>query len=461
MGKACASKAADYCINEHSVCQIWSTHRFSRSGLQTIDGLPLQCIYRGRWRHGPGPDFAEALVAFADAIPLRGDIEIHLREGDWYAHGHHRDPAYDRVILHVVLHADGVTARTTTGQALPTLVLADFIDPTQIDQLLQNDRYRDEALLESEPCRHMHAQRGAAYLGALLERAGRRRLEEKVAALSGQIAVLGESAAFYAVILDALGYGGNRELFQRLSSNLPWEDLDNYIQAHPLPHRFKVVLALLAGAAGLLPSQRAKHAPLLNDDDSYLQPIEKLWSGFASAYQSETPVRISAGRPANHPVRRLAAAAALFSQAEPSLAEYLLAITRQTPAKGLAKAWAELLIQLSIADDYWQHHFDFGRVFRQPHQHLLGTGRAGDIVVNVFIPYLIAAELAPDLALEAYLYHPRLADNEITRLMTAMLGASSSIVNSACRQQGLIHIYRQYCRFQACQECPLGMTQPF
>src|SRR5690606_29567876 len=71
-----------------------------------------------------GPDFSGARIRFADTSELTGDVELHLRAADWDAHGHARDPAYDRVILHVVLFPPGARAITTGGRGNEIPVLA-------------------------------------------------------------------------------------------------------------------------------------------------------------------------------------------------------------------------------------------------------------------------------------------------------------------------------------------------
>ena len=45
------------------------------------------------------------LSSWAD-IKLKGDIELHMKASDWFAHQHQNDSAYSNVILHVVCKND-------------------------------------------------------------------------------------------------------------------------------------------------------------------------------------------------------------------------------------------------------------------------------------------------------------------------------------------------------------------
>ena len=49
-----------------------------------------------------GPDFLGAEIEIAGSTVL-GDVEIHFRSSDWRAHGHHENPSFERVVLHVIL----------------------------------------------------------------------------------------------------------------------------------------------------------------------------------------------------------------------------------------------------------------------------------------------------------------------------------------------------------------------
>ena len=102
------------------------------------------------------------------------------------------------------------------------------------------------------------------------------------------------------------------------------------------------------------------------------------------------------------------------------------------------------------SEGFWAFHMDFHRPAHGAPA-LVGAGRAGEILVNVLLPHLYAsAHLTgnPELgrrALELYCSAPPCPDNEVTREVKALMAASKGgcpVVNSARRQQGLIHVYR-------------------
>ena len=86
-------------LSELAVSRAWNAQWLrpdAAGALRTTDGRPLTVVYRGRWTHNFGPDFQGALIAFGAEL-RQGDVEIHLRPGDWQAHGHHLNPAYNTV----------------------------------------------------------------------------------------------------------------------------------------------------------------------------------------------------------------------------------------------------------------------------------------------------------------------------------------------------------------------------
>src|SRR3954452_2778150 len=138
-------------LNERTLAAVWNAQRPLRGPFWTMAGAPVAIIYRGRWMGGAGPDFQNAILQIGGGPPQRGDVELHLHSGDWYAHGHHTDPAYNNVILHVVYTLSGggrVTplsearpAVTAAGRVLPTLVLGPHLaaDPATLAALALPD----------------------------------------------------------------------------------------------------------------------------------------------------------------------------------------------------------------------------------------------------------------------------------------------------------------------------------
>jgi len=111
---------------------------------------------------------------------------------------------------------------------------------------------------------------------------------------------------------------------------------------------------------------------------------------------------------------------------------------------------------------YWHDHFDFGVRSRTRKSALLGAGKAGEIVTNALLPFAFAlGKMVKDRSLmknAMALFHsyPGLAENEITRHMASQLHFDGRYAYTACQQQGLIHIFRNYCREGRCSECPLN-----
>lgn len=106
-------------ILEGKVQQIWALQEIQHGDWRTTAGTRLAVRQPGVWNRGSGPDFRDAVVELNGEARI-GDVEIHLYREDWWRHGHHLDPAYDSVMLHVVLFAGGMESPVrTAGGRLP------------------------------------------------------------------------------------------------------------------------------------------------------------------------------------------------------------------------------------------------------------------------------------------------------------------------------------------------------
>jgi len=108
---------------EYLLQAIWQHQRLQRDQLRTLDGKPVRILHPGFCSREGGPDFREAMVQIGDASPVSGDIEVDLRSSGWHAHGHDTNPAFRKVILHVVWEAEH-----PADNGPPVLTLARSLD---------------------------------------------------------------------------------------------------------------------------------------------------------------------------------------------------------------------------------------------------------------------------------------------------------------------------------------------
>ena len=169
-------------------------------------------------------------------------------------------------------------------------------------------------------------------------------------------------------------------------------------------------------------------------------------------------------RPGNHPTRRLVAMSyLLFRYRKRGILPGLLDSICQD---GTCPEYRPLEEALYVpATGYEEDNPGYGRPGRRTTPALLGRGRAADIVINVLLPMAAVraeSESHPGLAhqiQEIYHQYPRLTTNNLEKHMQNQLGITHSRINSARRQQGLIHIYRRLCSRGKCSVCPLNIAQ--
>jgi len=428
---------------------IWQRRLLREPWLTLTDGSRLRVVFAGRRWGGAGPDLRGAVLERPDGTLLRGDVELHAREGDWRVHGHDRDPDYAAVALHVVWRPAATAARRLDGSVVPTLVL-----DGQLAAPLGLLRARHAAAepgpvlpaCVSEPRR----------LAALLDTAGAERFQERAAALEGDLSCVEVEALLYRELLAAMGYSRNKEPCRRLAELVPLAELRCVLAERPPAQRAEIAQALLLGRAGLLPA----HAQALPEglwrawqalDDGRPSPLRGSW-------------RRDGARPANSPTRRIAGLALwLAERLTRDWAADLEQAVRRAASRRTSAELAELF-RVCASDAFWPSHADFARPMSGAQPWLIGRGRAMEMVVSVLLPVMYALgdwrrdETLSAAALRCYRRFPATPGNRITRAMAEQVGdtAPRGPRLSACRQQGLLHLYRRWCAERWCERCPAG-----
>ncbi len=383
-------------IPERLLARLWQT-RAQRRSLSTADGRRVRVLYPGRRNGGPGPDFRDAMMQIDGAPPQRGDVEVHLTDSGWREHGHHEDPNYNNVMLHVVMtrKSKGATERQD-GKEVPVTSLA--AEGGEAEAPLELPLLREWKSLEK------------ADLVLVIEEASERRFRRRS---NGYLERLPEEDAdelLYQGVMESLGYSRNRSAFLKLARLAPWRRICQTGGGLSGAQRASEVRRVLTITAGLEEGEKAAQTESRGED------------------MDRSEWRFAGVRPGNQPLTRIGGAAVLAAR-----------FLDTGPVSGLRPAvtgdsLGPLVRALTVNEG--------GRT-------LIGKSRALDMAVNHVLPFFHAwgvlvgdGSLAED-ALRLYWRAPRLAENEMTREMASLLEVEGRLFKGAVAQQGLIQMYRE------------------
>jgi hypothetical protein len=93
-------------MKEEFLHYLWKYGLYFRESLKDKNGDSITVLSPGIYNHDSGPDFFNARIIIAGTV-WAGNIEIHTLSSHFEIHGHHSDPAYNNVILHVVQRKTG------------------------------------------------------------------------------------------------------------------------------------------------------------------------------------------------------------------------------------------------------------------------------------------------------------------------------------------------------------------
>lgn len=412
--------------NEGILHRVWERREYEALRLRTVNAARVQVIFPGRANGAEGPDFLDASVHVEGRGLLCGDVEVHVRSRDWMSHGHHRDPGYNRVGLHVVWDADSLWTERQDGEHIDTVSLRGCVAFAGDEIAAETGQPR------GVDCRERARVLGPGETGRILDEAGDARLAVKSARFEGELAVQPPEEVLYRGLMRALGYSRNREPFFELAGLLPWSAIEALASSLPQEERPGAITSWLLGVAGLL-----EHAPASARD---------LWRRFPLRREMEPSEWCLAGvRPANHPARRMQGAG-----------EVLARFTREGLVEGFTRA-----MLLAV------HHRDPGLIIELASAPpAIGRERAREMAVNVALPFFHAMgdanEALSHTASELFALTPAGPGNRKVKDMAFQLGIGETlaVLLTARREQGLIHLIEGPCRHGWCAGCPLGRAAP-
>lgn len=416
-------------MTEDFIYYLWK-YKFLSNGLRTCNDEALQIISPGQRNSNSGPDFLNAKIKIGSTI-WAGNVEVHIKSSDWFAHHHQNDEAYTNIILHVVYENDKAVY-DKNGVLIPTLEIKG-----KFRQELY-ERYRD--FLENSywtPCQNMFGQVSRIVIKSCLERMLVERLERKSCDIYRLLNINKNNweETFYQVLASNFGFRLNEQPFLMLAKSLPLKILAKH------KNNLLQIEALLFGQAGLLHKDFSEQYPLfLKNEYNFLRKKYSLKPAEGHLWKF---LRL---RPSNFPTIRISQFAHLIYKSESLLSKILS--TKQS----------EELFEFFLlnASTYWDEHYVFEK------KSVRKKKKIGKETINLFIINSISPFL--------FLYGKH-KDQEIYRekalnLLSGIKPEKNSIIRgwiktgfspeNALESQALLELKKNYCDYKRCLDCRIG-----
>ncbi|TAK60251.1 MAG: DUF2851 family protein [Bacteroidetes bacterium] len=498
-------KSPSHNVPERFLKQLWKHQNFATDILRTTDDRKIEILQPGTPNFDGGPDFQNAKVRIGGVV-YRGDVELHQNFDDWVKHSHHRDPNYNRVILHVVFRAERLNAATTTAsqREIPALVLEHYL--TSSFRELWETMILDERSerLTNIKCFDLNEDVPSEMLQRWLNKLAIERIELKMRRFEERLKeLIDEQRLFlkepprygeipfginpedlpvpvqlyttrdfsnahlweqliYEGYMEALGYSKNQEPFVKVARSVPLHRMMERVGN--TDEQELAIEAMLFGISGLLSSSGRK-----DDDQSkkHVALLQERWKAFRTQYRGEvcheSEWQFFRLRPENFPTVRIAGAAILIKrQLQQRLLKSLIRILKNDGLR-IKEKYQELINLFEVnAEGYWSSHYRFGEQAKKPLTKLVGNARADEILQNVVVPicFLYARTFKDkdvrNATLDVFDHCLPSSDNSILRTMNEQLIKDKLKLKNAKLQQGALQLYKFYCAEEKCGECAVG-----
>ncbi|MES2309970.1 MAG: DUF2851 family protein, partial [Verrucomicrobiota bacterium] len=384
-------------FRENQLQRLWFEGWF-QNPLRTTQGDSLFIIQTGFWNHGAGPDFTHAAFRDSEGKTHFGAIELHLLASDWETHGHHKDPHYENVVLHVVWKQSSKPTLTLSGRIIPQIELSSFLSLSSED-LASIFPETSPSSLTSKPglCHHTLMRAATENQWQIIEEAGWLRLLQKSRRLFLRQKIVGTTQALWESLAEGCGYSRNILPFRTLSHRIRPSELIGL----PATTRKSILL----GVSGFLPQEIHLESHQSSDLRQEAQSIWENWWRVQTQYShSILPPRawtLHGVRPWNRPERRIAALARLIPR--------LRSLKESLHKKSLRDFRRDLS---NLHDPFWESHSTWNSkaLNRAP---LLGEERLRDLEMNLYWVWQIMEQGA---SLQSSLRTLRMTPNHKTSL---------------------------------------------
>ena len=423
---------------EQLIHYVWKHKLFPLRPLTTTHGETVEVIDPGLHNQNAGPDFFNAKVKIGNTLWV-GNVEIHEKASDWYTHGHHKDRAYDNVVLHVCGIID-LEVKNSKNETLPQMQLdiPNYI-AQNYQELISIDHY--------PPCYKIIPTLPRLIVHSWMSALQTERLEQKTQSICRRVKRCDGSweKALFTTLARNYGFGINGDAFELWAAHIPLQHV-----AHHRDNLFQIE-AIFMGQAGLLDIESIPEryqAMALNE--GYFAKLRNEYLYLAHKF-SMKPMdfkqwRFLRLRPQNFPHIRISQLANLYHSRKAELSQLLECKTIKE---------AEEALQTHVTP-YWETHYGFGSN-TDKNTKRLSTHSLDLQIINTLIPTLFAYgryKMNDQLCDRAFDFLELLpAENNHIVKMWSQCGLS---VQNAGDSQALIQLKKEYCDKKECLRCRIG-----
>jgi hypothetical protein len=418
-------------MKEDFLHYVWQYKKFAFSDIKTTTGDKLTIIKTGDYLKQSGPDFFNAQIEI-DNQKWAGNIEIHLKSSDWYAHKHEEDEHYNNVILHVVWENDAPVFRKDNSE-IAVLELKDLVSKSLIDQ------YKNLKSIKSWIyCENEIKNTPRFLINNWNERLFFERLEKKSQPIEALLLSTHNDweAVFFIFLAKNFGLNTNGESFFKIAQSIPFATIKK--EAFEIEN----LEALFFGKANLL-----------NDikEDNYFKELQSRFAYLSHKYQlvdhNIDALQFFKHRPDNFPTIRLSQLANLYHK-------HQNLFSKITEAKTLEEMYS--LFNVSVSE-YWQTHYIFDKKSTKKIKSI-SKAFIDLIVINTVIPvkFIYAKSIGKENA------------EEIIDLLQAIAPEKNNVIDkfksigiqskNAFETQFLLQLKNEYCNKSRCLECAIGIN---
>lgn len=417
-------------MKEDFLHYVWRFQKFNTQNLVSINGTKLTIIKTGDPNVNSGPDFFNAKVSIDNQL-WAGNVEIHIKSSDWYAHHHEQDQNYDTVILHVVWNHDAEIFRKDNS-SIPTLELKSIVDPNVLDNYHKLFSKKQKWI----NCETEISKIDSFVMENWMDRLYLERLQEKSLLIEEELKTSNNhwEELLFKLLCKNFGLKVNGEAFYSIAQSVDYSIIKKC-------SKDKTELeALLFGQAGFFEE---------HNEDVYFIFLKEKYRYLKKKFNIENKEIISPKyfrlRPFNFPTIRLSQLASLFSEKQSLFSEIIT-------ARSLADYYS---IFNTSAGEYWDTHYNFG----------IPSSKRKKRLTKKFIDLLLVNSIIP--LIFSYSKYIGKDDSEyIIQLASRIYAEDNSIIQkfnelqipaiNSLQTQALLQLKNKYCDKNKCLHCAVG-----